>query len=304
MLPLEYDSVPAGSHACALLDNKAQRAKLWAGFIADGLLHGELVLLVGVSEQDTVRLSSLLAQVGVDAATFVATGQVVIMHEDDPVAGLPPNGDGFVDFLTGEIERSSDQGYPALRLSGIPPASGLAPHEVALGDVIRSRPLTALCPYLVAQLSARELSDVTALHDTAVHVGERARRRLAAAEPLEVTPPLLAVDHVTDLTELRHRIYLAVLATALPRITGADFLTAFNEVAMNALQHGRPPVSVRLWTTYGQVLCTVTDAGECFHDDHRHPAGTGLWVARRFCDRLTISSPPGGGCTVRLSTGR
>lgn len=292
--------VSARTHACALNVSAAQRVDLVAGFTADGLRRRDRVLLIGMSEQDTRRLLAALAGAGIDTATARAGDQLAIVRTEDLLAPFRRTRTSFIASVTDEIERSLQGGSPALRLSGTFHASGVAPFEADLHGLVRDLPLTVFCPYLAGQLSPEKLVEVAVLHDAEVRVEDG-----TAAEALESAAPLIADDDVTDLTDLRHSVYLAVLRTALPRATATDFLTAFNEVALNALQHGRPPVAVRLWTTYSRVLCSVTDAGPGFRQSpDQRTTGAGLWVAQRFCDQLTVSSPPAGGCTVRLSTGR
>ena len=104
---------------------------------------------------------------------------------------------------------------------------------------------------------------------------------------------------------------LARAGSALPLRKVEDFFLAVTEVATNALQHGRRPVRVRLWTAPGRLVCTVTDRGEGFNDplvgyapapDGDHTAGNGLWLARLLCDQLDTARDPDG-FTVRLRTG-
>ncbi len=292
--------VSARTHACALNISAAQRVDLVAGFAADGIRRRERVVLIGMTEQNTVRTLGAMSGAGIDTATARTRDQLAVAHPGDPLAPFRQTRVSFLASVTHEVERSLQGGSLALRLSGNFPASGLGPHEADLHGLVRALPLTVFCPYLTGQLSVEELLEAAALHDAEVRVEDE-----TAAEAMESATPLVAYDDVTDLTGLRHSVYLAVLRTALPRATATDFLTAFNEVALNALQHGRPPVAVRLWTTYSRVLCTVTDAGPGFvQSPDQRTTGAGLWVAQRFCDRLTVSNPPAGGCTVRLSTGR
>lgn len=106
---------------------------------------------------------------------------------------------------------------------------------------------------------------------------------------------------VTDLARLR-----AGMATG-PR----ELVFAANEVATNAFEHGRPPVSVRLYRGAGGWSCVITDRGHGTVDPYAGvdsplsgnpaPGGHGLWLARQLCDSLTIVADPGGrGTTVRL----
>lgn len=115
----------------------------------------------------------------------MGTGQLVMVDKGDSHSVFRLSGDSLVESLTDQIERGCDEDFPALGVSGVFPADGLAPHELVLGDLIRRFPLTALCPYLIGGLSDSELLTVNALHDTQMRVWERAAhcRRIPHSVP-------------------------------------------------------------------------------------------------------------------------
>jgi anti-sigma regulatory factor (Ser/Thr protein kinase) len=134
------------------------------------------------------------------------------------------------------------------------------------------------------------------------------------SEPLEDTEPLLHADSVRDLRGLRRALAdRAADADLAPSSAPAleDFLLAVDEMTTNALRHGRPPVSLRLWANGQRLVCTITDRGAGFEDPFigYGPAhgtdlslgGMGLWLARQLCDHVDIS-PDGDGVHVRLTT--
>jgi anti-sigma regulatory factor (Ser/Thr protein kinase) len=89
-----------------------------------------------------------------------------------------------------------------------------------------------------------------------------------------------------------------------------DLVLAVGEVVTNAVRHGEPPVRVRLWTTPGRVVCSVTDQGRGVQDpvagyrpvrgEGLLQGGMGLWLARQLTHRLHLSQRPDG-FTVRLT---
>jgi anti-sigma regulatory factor (Ser/Thr protein kinase) len=134
-------------------------------------------------------------------------------------------------------------------------------------------------------------------------------------EPLERTEPLLRADAVRDLRRLRRE--LAERAAEAKLAAGSepaleDFLLAVDEMTTNALRHGRPPVSLRLWASEDRLVCTITDRGAGFedpfigygpaHGDDLSLGGMGLWLARQLCDHVDIARD-GDGTRARL-TGR
>jgi anti-sigma regulatory factor (Ser/Thr protein kinase) len=130
-------------------------------------------------------------------------------------------------------------------------------------------------------------------------------------EPLERTPPALAADGVTDFVGLRRAIRAHLAAVAGPDDLLEDFQLAVGEMASNALRHGRRPVSLRLWTAPGTLVCTIGDAGagpsDPFagygpaHGEDLSAGGMGLWLARQLCDHVALRRDARGS-SVRLTT--
>jgi signal transduction histidine kinase len=175
--------------------------------------------------------------------------------------------------------------------------------------------LTSLCQYDTRIMSEDLVARAHATHDrvftsTGVEAGGQRRAELLAelaaldgTDPLELEPPVYG-DVLTVAGDLYR--FRAGLAQA-PR----DFVFAANEIATNALTHGRPPVIVRLHHADGTWLCVVTDDGRGLHDPYAgvdsplpgnpDARGRGLWLARQLCERVTISTgADGAGTTVRL----
>jgi anti-sigma regulatory factor (Ser/Thr protein kinase) len=130
-------------------------------------------------------------------------------------------------------------------------------------------------------------------------------------EPLEATAPVLAADDVTDFIGLRHTVRQRLAAVDGPPDLVEDFLLAVDEMASNAVRHGKPPVGLRLWTAPGALVCTISDSGSGWddpfagygpaHGEDLSHGGMGLWLARQVCDHVAIRRGPSG-ATVRLVT--
>ncbi|MFD0688362.1 sensor histidine kinase [Actinomadura fibrosa] len=134
-------------------------------------------------------------------------------------------------------------------------------------------------------------------------------------EPLP-PPPASAEALKIDLPDLYWlRAYVGDYArrTPLPDEDLQRLLVAVTEVVTNALRHGEPPITLRMWTrTSGDpsLVCEVTDGG-------RWPPGTGygllpprppgaapsgrfgLWAVRLLCSIVQIRTGDAG-TTVRL----
>lgn len=188
-------------------------------------------------------------------------------------------------------------------------------YEALVDRALAPYEFVSLCQYDTRVLAADLLAHARATHDrvvtaAGVEVGGQRRAAVLAElagadgpDPLESEPP--AYDGVLTAAE-----DLPVLRDAF-RTAPDDLVIAVNEIVTNALQHARPPVTVRLHRGPDRWLCVVTDDGPGLPDPFQgvdsplpgnpDAGGHGLWVARQLCDDLTIASDPGrGGTTVRL----
>jgi anti-sigma regulatory factor (Ser/Thr protein kinase) len=199
-------------------------------------------------------------------------------------------------------------------------------YEAVLDHEVGGEPVSTLCVTDTRRVPAALVETARATHPLLV-VGEDERPNPdhvdpdaylgslpVPHEPLEDTEPLLRADAVRDLRGLRRELAeRAADAKLAPGSEPAleDFLLAVDEMTTNALRHGRPPVSLRLWASEDRLVCTITDRGAGFEDPFigYGPAhgtdlslgGMGLWLARQLCDHVDIT-PDGEGVHVRLTT--
>ncbi|MFC5179803.1 sensor histidine kinase [Actinomadura harenae] len=130
------------------------------------------------------------------------------------------------------------------------------------------------------------------------------------ATPLHPAPDdsyKLDID-VPDLYWIRAYVTNFARRTPLPEDDLQRLLVAVTEVVTNALRHGRPPITLRLWLEPGELVCEVTDHG---HWTERtgfglippKPVGGagrfGLWAVRLLCSTVQIRTGRDG-TTVRL----
>jgi anti-sigma regulatory factor (Ser/Thr protein kinase) len=198
-----------------------------------------------------------------------------------------------------------------------------ARYEAVVNRALAAYPLSAMCTYDRRALSPDVLAYGRLTHPTLVDRGRRMENPdfvdpaeflrhtgRTRPEPEEAGDPDLEVAPLRSLDDLRARIEACLLRTTHMSQEAADLLLAVNELATNALRHGEPPVSVRLWVSADRLVCTVADhgggvgdpfAGYIWPGAHGHMPvrGMGLWVARRLCDRLELVQGPTG-FTVRL----
>ena len=218
------DVLRPGVHACAVLASAEHGWEALAGFIADGLDQRERVILVGLTDRQTAELTHRLRQDGVDPEPAARRGDLVMMSDvvSREFLGLP-TGD-LTGRLVERIDHAVRAGYRGIRLSGLFPGVGIAPHEATLDRLVRDHPLTVFCPYPRADLTVAEVERVRALHhvevtDTALYDDGMLRitrprpgrlrlaGRMNATNHTAVLPVLTAAaragDRDIDLTSLR-----------------------------------------------------------------------------------------------------
>lgn len=86
------------------------------------------------------------------------------------------------------------------------------------------------------------------------------------------------------------------------------FVLAADELLTNAIVHGGGTGRLRCWVSGHRLHCEVSDAGPGLPAHHKagelpaadRPSGRGIWLVRRLCDDLAITT---GRCgtTVRVS---
>ncbi len=195
-------------------------------------------------------------------------------------------------------------------------------YEAVINEALADWPLWGLCVFDATRLPEPLLESALHTHSHVVDTGGRApnprftapadylRSLPVPPEPLEDTPPRLLAPDVADFIGLRHAVAAELAAVEAPRDLIEDFLLAVDEMTSNAVRHGGPPVSLRLWSADDRVVCTIRDSGPGFddpfagygpaHGDDLSRGGMGLWLARQLCDHVDISGDDGG-AQVRLT---
>ncbi len=128
--------------------------------------------------------------------------------------------------------------------------------------------------------------------------------RPAAAQQLLAAPFAL-----TDLARVRHRIEAVSRSCGLSDPEVGDWITAVNELMINAVRHGGGCGTVRLLLD-ARLTCEVTDQGAGF-DTTRYVSrsgrpplsadgGMGLWMVGQLAEFLHVGSGPTG-TTIRIA---
>ncbi|WP_345770386.1 sensor histidine kinase [Blastococcus saxobsidens] len=201
-------------------------------------------------------------------------------------------------------------------------------YESVINEALRGWDLWGVCLYDTSRLPDPVLESARRTHGQLVSPTQRTpnpdytdpatflRSLPIPDEPLERTAPRLEAGDVRDFIGLRHAVAAELAGLQAPADLIEDFLLAVDEMTSNAVRHGLPPVSLRLWTAPDRVVCTITDGGPGWddpfagygpaHGEDLSRGGMGLWLARQLCDHVDITGgehhPGTGTISVRLTT--
>jgi anti-sigma regulatory factor (Ser/Thr protein kinase) len=119
--------------------------------------------------------------------------------------------------------------------------------------------------------------------------------------------PWIVLDfNLADLRRVRHTVATAAVAAGLSGSRADELALAVNEIASNAVVHGRPPAILRIWQGDGELICEVADTGDGIKDvlagQFTPPpdgiGGRGIWLTRMLSDAVEIRNRVG--CTVTI----
>jgi serine/threonine-protein kinase RsbW len=134
--------------------------------------------------------------------------------------------------------------------------------------------------------------------------------------PLHQRPPIAATTGpatpftLTDLTRARHEVEAVSRRSGLDGDRLEDWITAVNELMINAIRHGGGRGTVRLLVVNDRLACEVSDQGPGFDTaryvqrTERPPVsgtgGLGLWLVGQMTEFLLVASGPAG-TSIRIA---
>lgn len=314
-------SLPGYSHEALLASSIEDLVGGTAAWLRTGLEVGEDAVVIGDRGQ------------GSALADAVGDFRVMVLDQAD-VYGKPVKTLGFMgDFVRDRVAAGSRR----VRMVGAVDFGATAEsgedwqqYEAVCNAVLAELPLWSVCVYDTHRLSAPHVETAALTHPLLRSPTGMTTASPSYADPREVlavrrvntpAPTAAARYSITGSHQLAGlRAWLRQqLARHLPSGGGSreqrqdDFVLAVDEVATNALRHGRPPVHLGIRVDPDQLTCTVTDQGAGLTDPlvgwtvPNHPAastsGRGLWLARHLCDRVTPVHAPEG-FSIRLQLNR
>jgi anti-sigma regulatory factor (Ser/Thr protein kinase) len=300
-------------HEAGFYGSDAEFAALIVPFVEEGVAAGEPVI-IGYDDRKAGLLRSWLADPS--AVEFVG----------GPSLYATPT--GAIATYRRMFELHTAMGAGQIRIAGDVPHPGNGGrfegwdrYECALNTVWQDIPVWSRCLY-----------DTTTAPPAVLDVVERAHPRLvspsgqrrasehyqqapvfeglpAAPDPLEAATPLVELTG-RPAADTRHAL-ARIGRSRINNTTLTDLIIGASEAVSNALRHGQPPVTVRIWATPDRIVVAVHDTGPGPADPlaglvpaARSPTdpGLGLWVMHQL-DIDTALIHTSDGFTVRLRAG-
>jgi anti-sigma regulatory factor (Ser/Thr protein kinase) len=195
-----------------------------------------------------------------------------------------------------------------------------ARHESVANITFAGMPVTFVCPYDVRVLPPEVIEHAYSTHPT-ICAGTDWIDSRGYEDPLDfcrqlndriVRPssePERELDFdLADLGRIRRIVYGMAYEAGLPHRKAEELALAVNEVTTNAVVHGSPPATLRVWAKPDELVCEINDSGPGIQDvlagqflpPPMGAGGRGLWLARLLCDAVEIQNQNEGQTTVTL----
>jgi anti-sigma regulatory factor (Ser/Thr protein kinase) len=294
-------------HVAALYASDEQLRDLLLPYLDQGLLRHEAILAV-ISEDARRVLCDALG----DAADRVQWGCPGVSYDR-----LGQVLEGFADYLArqhragvgtrviGEFDADSNPDRVSQYLR----------YESMANEVYAPYGYPVVCLWDQRRYSPEVLAHVRAVHpqllDTSGPIANSEYclpidyltrdQRSPPAAPVDLDL-LVHLDSADDLGELRRRLRSWGASCGMGGPDTDDIVIAVDEIATNALEHGKPPACVRGWTTPDALFVQVDDQGRASipaTTGYQRPStdarrGRGIWIARHLADVMTTHTGPTG----------
>jgi len=300
-------------HEAGFYSSDAELRALIVPFAEEGIAAGEPVI-IGYDGRKNALIRSWLTDPS--AVTFPA---------DSGVYATPARAIAAYRRL---FELHVAQGAGQIRITGELPNLGSGGifdgwdrYESAVNTVWQDFPVWGLCLYDTATAAPAVRDVVERTHPRIVSPSgvRRANDRFQEVADFEALPPVpdpleqtTPVIELVDRSAAEARRALALIGRG--QVTGTildDLLLGVSEAVSNALIHGRPPATVRIWAAPDRIVVSVHDHGRGPADplaglvpaaSNAATLGLGLWLIHQLDIDVALKHAEDG-FTVRLRGG-
>lgn len=299
-------------HEAAFYSSDQEFLEIVVPFLTDGLEAGEPVVSAFARHNQTLLRDVFGAGSGI---RFIDAGLLY---------ARPASAVHRYRRMLGEYVKA---GVRQIRTAGEIPHPGTgapwdwwARYEAAVNRAYDDYPLWGLCPYDTRLVPGASLEDVRRTHPYIatrtghlvnpghVEPGEFLTGHTSSwRDRLEDDPPLARFTDPTP-AQVRDTLLAAGGSTLLSANDLRGLVLGASEAVTNAVRHGVPPVTVRLWCSPRRIVVAVTDTGPGPGDPYAGlvppgGGGMGLWLAHQMCGYVTFRRGREG-FTIRLVAGR
>ena len=264
----------AHPHVVNFYDDDSQVTAEIARFAAEGLTHGDRVIIVATAAHRTI-VDEVLVQFGADAARARVAGRLVTLDAAETLATFmvdgAPRAEKFEAHVGSLVEAATEDGC-GVRVFGEMVAVLWQQGNVAAAiqleglwnELARSRPLTLLCAYPTSVLDLAALADanrVCELHSSVVPPRSYVRPQpsVEADRPTERTSH--AFVPVVSAVPAARRFVADVLRSWGAEAALVDALVVVSELTTNAVLHAESAFRVHLTRSDGVIRISVDDVG-------------------------------------------
>ena len=300
-------------HEAGFYGSDAEFATLIVPFVEEGVAAGEPVI-IGYDDRKADLLRSWLAD---PSAVEFISDQSLYATPTGAIATYRRMFEFHLFMGAGQIRIAGDVPHPGNGRR----FDGWDRYECAPNTVWQDIPVWGRCLYDTTTAPPAVLDIVERTHPRIVSPSGQRRasehyQEAPAFEGLPVAPdPLEASTPMVQLTnrppaEARHAL-AHIGHSRINNTTLSDLIIGASEAVSNALRHGQPPVTVRIWAALDRLVVSVHDTGPGPADPlaglipaAHSPSdpGLGLWVMHQL-DIDTALIRTGDGFTVRLRAG-
>lgn len=290
---------PRLQHAAGFYESPSDLTALLLPMVQDGLDRGDTVAIAAPDAVTATVASVFGARVVVlthPGGPAGRSGQTVASLRARELAALAGRSGATITVLIAHDSRHDG-----------PDGTFWTELDAATNVAMAHLPLRQTCLFPSFPLHAQVIDGALANHPLLLTHGMLRRNDgyRTAWDVLAATPApaamLLGPPHhrqtfdAVTLAEVRTMVERAVRSAGHGCEQVDDAVTAVNEVATNAVEHGRAPATVSVWEAPDEVIIQIDDRGR-LHDplpglrapQPHHERGWGLWLARASCSALHL----------------
>ena len=265
---------PAHSHVVNFYDDESQVSSEIARFVAEGLSHGERVIVVATAPHRAL-MDEVLLQFGADAARARVAGRLVTLDAAETLAtfmvGGAPDPAKFAAHIGSLVDVAAEDGC-GVRVFGEMVAvlwgegnvAGAIQLEGLWNSLAQARPFSLLCAYPTTALEIGVLADaneVCGLHSSVVPP----RSYVRVQPPSDVLRPAERTSQVfvpvVSAVPAARRFVAGVLRSWGQEAILVDASVVVSELTTNAVLHAASAFRVRLVRLGDTVRVSVDDVG-------------------------------------------